>query len=165
MVAKPGVIEFGNVQVSKENLDSFGYLQTAYQHVLLNLKQYSSRFVFYPFPFSYSTAGGPAKADEGAMFDLDPTTIPSSATSFFRHNVSSTNIRFGQAKGLYDGNIAVLRAEAEWSGRQTDLTYESSFYCTALNVFLGKYSQCHTLVRFFFFPFPPFFSQYCFAKQ
>ena len=66
-----------------------------YRHIMLNLKQYSSNFLLYPFSFNYiepETSTSTVYA-QGGVFTLRPDILPTSDDTYFFHYISKvTNV-------------------------------------------------------------------------
>ena len=138
----PGIIAFDHQ--TKTNAKYY-----AYAHIFKNLEEYTSKFIVYPFKFSYtptSEDGNAEKVDfhKGAVFSLNPDDLPtdSSASSYFKSYIDDTDVSFGKAKALHDINIAILSVEDIYEDMNMNLLYEASSYCEFLSTYLGKYSQC-----------------------
>ena len=116
-----------------------------YRHIMLNLKQYSSNFLLYPFSFNYiepETSTSTVYA-QGGVFTLRPDILPTSDDTYFFHYISKvTNVFIGKSKAIYDINIAILKIEDELYGNKLDLFYESDTYCSFFTNYLTKASSC-----------------------
>ena len=112
---------------------------------MLNLKQYSSNFLLYPFSFNYiepETSTSTVYA-QGGVFTLRPDILPTSDDTYFFHYISKvTNVFIGKSKAIYDINIAILKIEDELYGNKLDLFYESDTYCSFFTNYLTKVSSC-----------------------
>jgi hypothetical protein len=142
----------GIIGFDKQSTSNYEYY--AYKHIFTNLKEYSSRFVLYPYQFTYkgnvSEAGSEKETEtaftKGAVFDLRPELLPTNKDqyNFFNSLVATTNVTFGKAKALYDVNVGVLMIEDYYDDVLKELTYESASYCELLATYLGKYKDCLT---------------------
>ena len=85
-----------------------------YRYIMLNLKQYSSNFLLYPFSFKYIEPETSTSTvyDQGGVFTLRPDILPTSDDKYYFNYISKvTNVIIGKSKAIYDINIAILKLE------------------------------------------------------
>ena len=116
-----------------------------YRYIMLNLKQYSSNFLLYPFSFKYIEPETSTSTvyDQGGVFTLRPDILPTSDDKYYFNYISKvTNVIIGKSKAIYDINIAILKLEDELDNNKLDLFYESDTYCSFFTSYLTKASSC-----------------------
>jgi len=140
-LTEPGIIAFDKQSQTK-------YKYYAYRHIFNNLKEYSTRFVVYPYHFTfYPDPTNPDQTvayDEGAVFTLKPELLPDDwqAWNYFDSVKAKTNVEFGKAKAFYDVNMGILSIADYYNNVYTDLFFEASTYCDRLTSYLAKYKDC-----------------------
>ena len=137
--SKVGIIDL------KQNQDATKRLR-AFQFIMKNLRKSSSKFIIYPYSFSYT----PPQSEEipspsttsytgGAVLSVDPESFPTNI-DFVK---TSSDISIGKAKALYDVNIAILKVEEKMDEINVrDLFTESDEFCSFFTTYLGKASTC-----------------------
>ena len=118
------------------------YINSSYalQFIWRNVKKEESKFILYPYKFTYTDKNSQEKSvDNGGVFTLNQTA-PDNIRFSYLQNISSVQI--GKAKGLYDIDIAILSIEHELNGRETDLFKDASTYCEYFVNRVGKLSTC-----------------------
>ena len=118
------------------------YKNTSYavQFVMRNLRKEESKFILYPYKFTYKDTNNEDKnVENGGIFTLNQTSLNDGRFTYIQ-NISSVQI--GKAKGLYDIDIAIMSIVHELNGRETDLFKDASTYCEYFVNSLGKLSTC-----------------------
>ena len=111
-------------------IDIYKNSSYALQFIWRNVKKEESKFILYPYKFSYTDKNSEVKnVDNGGVFTLNQTALDNGKFAYIQ-NISSVQI--GKAKGLYDIDIAILSIEHELNGKETDLFKDASTYCEYL---------------------------------
>ena len=121
-------------------IDIYKNSSYALQFIWRNVKKEESKFILYPYKFTYRDKNSQVKnVDNGGVFTLNQTALDNGRFAYIQ-NISSVQI--GKAKGLYDIDIAILSIEHELNGRETDLFKDASTYCEYFVNRVGKLSTC-----------------------
>jgi hypothetical protein len=145
----PIVIPLGNPQVVDAGRGRTHRMHRAYQHVFHNLHPDTTSFVAYPYKFQHISRSAALPNEtfpEGAVLKTRlaglPGNVPHPHSQYYFTYLRSKGVKLWKAKGMYLGNIGILRLEGKFKGRFRDLTYESSYMCTSLYAYIGKWAQC-----------------------
>lgn len=129
------VIEFGNQP-------NFNKKKNAYKYLLLNIEQYTSKYIFYPYSFDYKYKLNETKEEvtkhfeEGAMFTLNNSDIPYSQFQFL---MSNSTLQFKKARAIYDSDIAVFRLNTIFDNFLNNLFYDSDSFSAYFGNYFGKF--------------------------
>ena len=111
----------------------------ALRFLMSKIKKEESKFILYPYSFSYTEDSATKNVENGGFFTLNQTMLDGGNFGYLQ-NISSVQI--GKAKGLYDIDIAILSIVYDYKGRETDLFTEASLYCNYFVTTLNKMNTC-----------------------
>ena len=113
---------------------------TALRFVMSNVKKEESKFILYPYPFSYKDEEDNTKeVENGGFFHLNQSQLTNQKFTYIQNITSAT---IGKAKGIYDIDIAIMSLEYQYKGNEIDLFTEASTYCEYFVNTLNKLSSC-----------------------
>ena len=118
------------------------YKNTSYavRFVMNNLKREESKFILYPYPFSYTDKENIEKTvNNGGFFHLNQTQLTGESFTYIQNITSAT---IGKAKGIYDIDIGIMSLLYIFNGNEIDLFTEASTYCDYFVFTLDKISSC-----------------------
>ena len=139
-----------------ENLGFIGLVQNkssdqvnkVMSYVTNAIKKDDSKFILYPYPFTYENKSEAVpkteEVKEGGFFTLNQTGLKEKEGKFaFIQNITSVTI--GKAKGVYDIDIAILSlVYKDNEGREQDLFTNAYRLCEYFTNSIGKTSTCLT---------------------
>ena len=135
-----GIIDLKQQNDEKKRLRTFQFL-------MKNLRRSSSKFIIYPYSFSYTPpqstevpSPSTTSYPNGAVLSVDPDSFPTNI-DFIK---TSSDISIGKAKALYDMHIAILKIEEQMDDvNKRDLFTESDEFCSFFSSsYLTKSSSC-----------------------
>ena len=112
----------------------------ALRFVMNNVKKEESKFILYPYPFSYKDKDeNTTNVENGGFFHLNQSQLTNQKFTYIQ-NISSAII--GKAKGIYDIDVAIMSLIYQYKGNEMDLFTEASTYCEYFVNTLNKLSSC-----------------------
>ncbi|KAG9397478.1 protein of unknown function UPF0086 [Carpediemonas membranifera] len=140
-----------DAQGNPKTFSSGSRLQRAYKWVFGKLATQKAEFIMYPYEFTHNDVYdsdkhylqyGDRTLEKGAIVRTNAEAVPWKGY-FNWMSETGESVEIELAKAIYEGHVAVLKIQEAVSGiGSRDLTYESSYYCTAMKTYLGKYTQC-----------------------
>ena len=129
-----------------QTLEDLGFIDilqnssTALRFVMNNVKKEESKFILYPYPFSYKDNKENTKnVSNGGFFHLNQSQLTDQKFTYIQNITSAT---IGKAKGIYDIDIAIMSLVYQYKGNEMDLFTEASTYCEYFVNTLNKLSSC-----------------------
>ena len=105
-----------------------------------SIKKDDTKFILYPYPFSYKDQNEVQKSVEnGGFFSLNDSLFEGGHFKYIQ-NISSVEI--GKAKGIYDIDVAIMSLAYEFNGRDTDLFTETTLFCEFFVNEINKITSC-----------------------
>ena len=128
-----------------------GYVQRvyySYSHLLENINKDTTKYIIYPYAFTYQTKDENGEAVEkeqtkGGFFTLNPSILPSESNSHKFSNIKDiTSVKVSKSKALYDIDIGILTYETTYEESTTNLFSEADQFCSFFVTRLGKVNEC-----------------------
>ena len=112
----------------------------AFKFLMNSVKKEESKFILYPYPFTYKDQENEDKeVENGGFFALNQSLLEGQKFDVLQ-NISSVQI--GKAKGVYDIDIAILSIVEIINGKEADLFTEANTFCQYFVNSLSKISSC-----------------------
>ena len=120
--------------------DVYGDVLYALKFLMNSVKKDDTKFILYPYPFSYTDQNDESKqVENGGFFSLNESLLNGGKFNYLQ-NISSVEI--GKAKGIYDIDIGIMSIIFEYKGRETDLFTEASLFCEFFVNNINKITSC-----------------------
>ena len=108
--------------------------------VMRNLKKEESKFILYPYPFSYQDKKeNTTNVENGGFFHINQSQLTNQKFTYIQNITSAT---IGKAKGIYNIDVAIMSLVYQYKENEMDLFTEVSTYCEYFIYTLNKLSTC-----------------------
>ena len=129
-----------------QTLEDLGFIDitqnisSVMRFVMTNVKKEESKFILYPYPFSYKDKQEETQqVNKGGFFHLNQSKLTGQKFTYIQNITSAT---IGKAKGVYDIDIGIMSLTYQYKGNEVDLFTEASTYCEYFVSTLTKLSSC-----------------------